>query len=154
MKILYASSPPASGRHPALKINYLRMKIVVVICLFALIVSIPNPCSSQDQVEISGVKYILHNVKKSETVFSLCQKYKVTQKDILQANPGLSAILQTGSTVKIPVKKMVPEEPVKVEAARPAQVDAELYYKILNTANGLHIESEEEERLKKEKKLI
>lgn len=104
------------------------MKIIVVICVFALIISIPNPCFSQNQVEISGVKYILHNVKKSETVFSLCQKYKVTQKDILQANPGLSAILQTGSTVKIPVKKMVAEEPVKVEVARSAKVDTELYY--------------------------
>lgn len=104
------------------------MKIFVVICLFALIVSIPNPCSSQNQVEISGVKYILHNVKKSETVFSLCHKYKVTQKEILQANPGLTAILQAGSTIKIPVKKVEADEPVKVEAAKPAQVDTELYY--------------------------
>jgi len=104
------------------------MKIFVLVCLFALIISIPEPCSSQNQVEIAGVKYIVHNVKKSETVFSLCQKYQVTQKDILQANPGLSAILQAGSTVKIPVKKSVTEEPAKVEMARPAQVETELYY--------------------------
>ncbi|MBV5335310.1 MAG: LysM peptidoglycan-binding domain-containing protein, partial [Sulfuricurvum sp.] len=85
------------------------MKILVVICLFALIFSIPNPCFSQKQVEISGVKYILHSVSKSETVFSLCQKYKVSQKDILQANPGLSGVLKAGTTVKIPVATVTPE---------------------------------------------
>jgi LysM repeat protein/ABC-type branched-subunit amino acid transport system substrate-binding protein len=104
------------------------MKIFVVICLFTLIISIPDPGFSQELVEISGVKYVLHSVKKSETVFSLCQKYKVTQKEILQANPGLAAVLQTGSTVKIPVKKIEAKEPVKVEVTKPAQVDTEVYY--------------------------
>ena len=104
------------------------MKIFVLICLFALIISIPDPCSSQNQVEISGVKYVLHTVKKSETVFSLCQKYKVTQKEILQANPGLTAVLQAGATIKIPVKKVEANESVKVEVAKPAQVDTEVYY--------------------------
>jgi len=104
------------------------MKIFVLICLFALSISIPNPCSSQNQVDISGVKYVLHTVKKSETVFSLCQKYKVTQKEILQANPGLTAVLQAGATIKIPVKKVEANESVKVEVAKPAQVDTEVYY--------------------------
>lgn len=104
------------------------MKIIVVICLFALIISIPNPCFSQKEVEISGVKYVLHTVKKSETVFSLCREYKVTQKEILQANPGLTAVLQAGSTIKIPVIKVEADEPVKVEVAKPATVDTEVYY--------------------------
>ena len=90
------------------------MKLLVVICLFVLSISIFNPCFSQKQVEISGVKYILHTVTKSESVFSLCQKYKVSQKDIMQANPGLSAVPKAGTTVKIPVAT-VSQEPKKPE---------------------------------------
>jgi LysM repeat protein len=104
------------------------MKLFLAICLFSLFISLPHSGFSQKEVEISGVKYVLHSVKKSETVFSLCQKYKVTQKEILQANPGLAAVLQTGSMVKIPIKKAEVNEPVKTEVAKPAQIDTELYY--------------------------
>ncbi|MBA4411403.1 MAG: hypothetical protein C0397_18535 [Odoribacter sp.] len=104
------------------------MKLFLAVCLFLLLIAMPHSGFSQKEVEISGVKYILHTVKKSETVFSLCQKYKVTQKEILQANQGLAAVLQTGSTIRIPVKKVEAEAPAKVEIAKPAQVDTELYY--------------------------
>ncbi|BBE19944.1 LysM-repeat proteins and domains [Aquipluma nitroreducens] len=105
------------------------MKLLVVICLFVLSISIFNPCFSQKQVEISGVKYILHTVIKSETVFNICQKYKVSQKDIMQANPGLPGILKAGSTVKIPVAT-VSQETEKPEPAGEAQpaTEEEFYY--------------------------
>jgi LysM repeat protein/ABC-type branched-subunit amino acid transport system substrate-binding protein len=103
------------------------MKLVALIFVFTLFISVPNPCFSQKQVEISGVKYILHTVTKSETVFSLCQKYKVSQKDILQANPGLSGILKAGTTVKIPVATVSPE-PKKQEPVTQAQPAAEEEY--------------------------
>lgn len=105
------------------------MKLLGIICLFVLILSIPNPCFSQKQVEISGVKYILHTVTKSESVFSLCQKYKVSQKDIMLANPGLSAVPKAGTTVKIPVANGTPE-PKKQEPVTQAQptTEEEYYY--------------------------
>jgi LysM repeat protein/ABC-type branched-subunit amino acid transport system substrate-binding protein len=103
------------------------MKLFAVIFVFTLFISIPDACFSQKQVEISGVKYILHTVTKSETVFSLCQKYKVSQKDILQANPGLSGILKSGSTVKIPVAVVSPE-PKKQEPVTQAKPEAEEEY--------------------------
>jgi LysM repeat protein/ABC-type branched-subunit amino acid transport system substrate-binding protein len=104
------------------------MKILVFICLITFAFSIPDPCFAQNPVEISGTKYMLHTVKKSETVFSICQKYKVTQKEILQANPGLSAVLQTGSTVRIPVKNTEVEEPAKTKPTPPVRDDIEVYY--------------------------
>ena len=105
------------------------MKLVAVICLFVLVFSVPNPCFSQKQVEISGVKYIIHTVGKNESVFSLCQKYKVSQKDILQANPGISGIVKAGSTVKIPIAVVAPE-PKKQEPVAQAQpaIEEEYYY--------------------------
>jgi len=104
------------------------MKLVVIICLFVLSISIPNPCFSQKQVEISGVKYILHSVSKSETVFSLCQKYKVSQKDILQANPGLSGVLKAGTTVKIPVATVTPVTKKQDPVTQTQSATEEEYY--------------------------
>ncbi len=105
------------------------MKLLVVICLFVLSISIFNPCFSQKQIEISGVKYILHTVTKSETVFNICQKYKVSQKDMMLANPGLPGILKAGSTVKIPVAT-VSQEPKKTEPVAQTQpaIEEEFYY--------------------------
>ena len=105
------------------------MKLIAVICLSVFIFLVPNPCFSQKQVEISGVKYILHNVTKSETVFSLCQRYKISQKDIMQANPGLSGILKAGSTIKIPVATVESvskkQEPI---IQSPSTTEEEYYY--------------------------
>lgn len=109
------------------------MKLFALIFVFALSISISNSCFSQKQVEISGVKYVLHTVTKGETVFTLCQKYKVSQKDIMAANPGLSAILKAGSTVKVPVGVAAAEtkkaEPVTSQE-QPATEEEYYYHKV------------------------
>lgn len=106
------------------------MKLFLSFCVLSLLFLNPTVGFSQKEnlkeVEISGVKYVLHNVKKSETIFSLCQKYKVTQNDLKQANPGLTTVLQAGSTVKIPVGKVVPEP--KKEETKVQSVNTEEYY--------------------------
>lgn len=103
------------------------MKLIFAFCLLVFVISVPHSGFSQKEVEISGVRYVLHTVTKSETVFSLCQKYKVTQKDLLLANPGLTAVLQAGSTVKIPVGKVV-AEPKRQEPKVKKAPDEEIYY--------------------------
>jgi LysM repeat protein len=107
------------------------MKLFILSCFFSLLLLNPSVGFSQKEnpkeVEISGVKYVLHTVKKSETVFSLCQKYKVTQSDLKQANPGLTTILQAGSTIKIPVGK-VDLEPKKQETNATQPTEEEYYY--------------------------
>jgi LysM repeat protein/ABC-type branched-subunit amino acid transport system substrate-binding protein len=109
------------------------MKLFALIFVFALSISISNSCFSQKQVEISGVKYVLHTVTKGETVFTLCQKYKVSQKDIMAANPGLSAILKAGTTVKVPVGVATAEtkkaEPVTSQE-QPATEEEYYYHKV------------------------
>jgi LysM repeat protein/ABC-type branched-subunit amino acid transport system substrate-binding protein len=102
------------------------MKQLVIICL-TIFLAFSTSVSAQKEVEISGVKYILHSVTKSETVFSLCQKYHVTPNDIQAANPGLNGILRVGSTVKIPVGKVEPEQK-KTERITVKDNDQEYYY--------------------------
>ena len=104
------------------------MKLFAVVLAFTLFISITDACFSQKQVEILGVKYILHTVAKNETVFNLCQKYKVSQKDIMQANPGLSAILKSGTTVKIPVAEFAPESKKQEPVTKAQSVAEEEYY--------------------------
>lgn len=109
------------------------MKLFALIFVFALSISISYPCFSQKQVEISGVKYVLHTVTKGETVFTLCQKYKVSQKDIMSANPGLSAILKAGTTVKVPAGAAAPETKKVVPVAsqeQPATEEEYYYHKV------------------------
>lgn len=105
------------------------MKVFCTIWLFAFVFALANPCFSQKQVEISGVKYILYSASKDESVFSICQKYKVSQADLLKANPGLPAVLKAGTTVKIPAGPIAVEEPKKTEpVAKAIQTTEDEYY--------------------------
>ncbi len=106
------------------------MKVFSAICLFVFAVSIASPCLAQKQVEISGVKYILYSSSKGESVFSICQKYKVSQADLLKANPGLPAVLKAGTTVKIPAGTATVEEPLKTQPETKAvqTIEDEYYY--------------------------
>jgi len=105
------------------------MKVFSAVWLFVFAISVSNPCFSQKQVEIAGVKYILHNASKDESVFSICQKYKVSQADILKANPGLPAVLKAGTTVKIPAGTVAAEtKKVEQPVAQSAQPTADEYY--------------------------
>jgi LysM repeat protein/ABC-type branched-subunit amino acid transport system substrate-binding protein len=111
------------------------MKLCLLFCLFLMLSVISTPVFSQNsgekEVEISGTKYILHTVKKSETSFSLCQKYQVSQADLQKANPGLTAVLEAGATIKIPKGKVV-SEPQVVENKTQAQPTEEYYYHKVN----------------------
>lgn len=109
------------------------MKYLPVFGLLIWILAVSPDAAAQKEVVADGVKYVEHTVTKSETVFSICQKYKVSQKELMQANPGLTAILQAGSVVRIPVGKVTVSEPAKIENHTPVTQTAgqpaeEIYY--------------------------
>ncbi len=49
-------------------------------------------------------KYQVHNVVKGETVFSICQKYQVTEQQLVQLNPDIKSGLKDGMVLKIKEK--------------------------------------------------
>lgn len=114
------------------------MKLIFSFFLFLSLLLNGINAYSQTEVEVSGKKYLLHPVKKGETTFSLCQKYKVTFDELKAANPELTAVLKSGSTVKIPVKtesgqqKSTPEIEKKAEPVQKKEIkqtaEAEYYY--------------------------
>lgn len=100
------------------------MKLLISICVLTLVLLNPTIGFSQKKLENSGEKYVLHTVSKSETVFSICQKYQITQKEIQQANPGLTAVLQAGTVVKIPERNS-PANNIQIEKKTAENVQAE-----------------------------
>ncbi|MFC2104567.1 LysM peptidoglycan-binding domain-containing protein [Bacteroidota bacterium] len=57
---------------------------------------------SKDKVIIGGQHYYVHIVKKGETLFSLSNAYKISQKEIAKENPEIFLGLQIGQALKIP----------------------------------------------------
>ncbi|HXB39202.1 MAG TPA: LysM peptidoglycan-binding domain-containing protein [Bacteroidia bacterium] len=49
-------------------------------------------------------KYVIHNVAKGETVFSICQKYQITEQQLSQLNPDIKNGLKEGLVLKIKEK--------------------------------------------------
>ena len=59
------------------------------------------PVSAQEMVVIGGVKYIIHDVVKGETLYSLAKRYGVTVDDIKRDNSSLVNGLKAGQRIKI-----------------------------------------------------
>lgn len=104
------------------------MKFFISICLFILLFLNVQPGYSQKEVEFSGNTYLLHKVKKSETIYGLCQKYKVTQEELKAANFGLTSVLNTGDILKIPVKKEIATQKPETQAVNAVATEPEYYY--------------------------
>ncbi|MCD6354194.1 MAG: LysM peptidoglycan-binding domain-containing protein [Prolixibacteraceae bacterium] len=65
-------------------------------------------------VVIHGEKFVLHQVRTGETIFSITRKFKVDSLQLMQNNPGLAEGLKIGDILKIPyhTKLKLKEKPV------------------------------------------
>lgn len=52
-------------------------------------------------------KYLTHTVSKGETVFSICQKYKITEQQLTQLNPTAKTGIKEGELLKIKEKELI-----------------------------------------------
>lgn len=62
----------------------------------------PTVEKSTEKVRIEGQIYYVHNVKKGETIYSLCKVYKVSEETLLKYNPQLAGGLKIGYVLKVP----------------------------------------------------
>ncbi len=69
--------------------------------------------SQQKRITENGKTYIVHTVRKGETLFSLSKAYEIEQKELLNANPNLIFGLKTGENLKVPVAELRKEEVVQ-----------------------------------------
>jgi len=81
----------------------IRLLILLVNLIIVTTISAQNTQVSVVQT-IDGKKYLQHLVQSGETIFSICKKYEVEQKDLLGANPNLVTGLKQGESIRIPFK--------------------------------------------------
>ncbi len=72
-------------------------------------------------VVIAGKRYVIHIVKRGETLFNISKVYDVAYDSITKANPFvIPAALEIGSALKIPYNEpIVPAEPKKTQVVLP-----------------------------------
>jgi LysM repeat protein/ABC-type branched-subunit amino acid transport system substrate-binding protein len=63
----------------------------------------------QDNLELDG-EYVLYTVPKKQTLYSISKEFNTTIGEILDVNPELADGLKVGSTIRIPVPKMLDNE--------------------------------------------
>ncbi len=60
-------------------------------------------------VSNSGSSFLVHSVKKKETLFSIANLYNIDVNTLIAANPGSDAGIKKGQDLRIPIKKEVVE---------------------------------------------
>lgn len=90
------------------------MKIIIgmraLILLMILLIVNNNAWSqvvverSKDKVIISGVPYIIHQVKKGETAYSISRAYGITVEELTKENPPAVYGVNEGQSLRIPLK--------------------------------------------------
>ncbi len=63
-----------------------------------------------EKTTVPGGDYIMHQVQKGETLYSLSKKYHVHIDEIIDANQLEDPVLKSGQTLRIPVKKEKTED--------------------------------------------
>lgn len=71
-----------------------------------------------EQLAIDG-NYLIHEVRKGETVYGIAKMYEITQGDLKAENPGIENGISIGQKLKIPVAKIQKKDTV---ATMPAVV--------------------------------
>lgn len=57
-----------------------------------------------------GRKFLMHEVLKKETLYSISNKYNIDINDLIAANPGSDLGVKKGQTLRIPIKTEAPKE--------------------------------------------
>lgn len=83
------------------------------IVLLLLVICCSLQLNAQERrIQENGKNYLIHEVQKGETIFSLSKAYNLDKKELLNANPDLIFGLKTGQELRIPVDEIEKEEPL------------------------------------------
>lgn len=104
------------------------MKLIISICAFVLFILNAQAGYSQKEIDVSGKKYLLHKVEKGETTFGICQQFKVTQAELMAANPEINGGLKTGITIKIPQREGTTHAEPTQPTSKATAAEPEYYY--------------------------
>lgn len=88
------------------------MKVLRHVIALLFLMNLANFSFSQQLKEneivvIRGEKFVLHQVRTGETVFSISQKFGVERSELIKNNPEISEGLKIGDIIKIPYREGV-----------------------------------------------
>lgn len=80
------------------------MRLLLFVMFFFSISGIMNGQNLKENelVVIQGEKFILHQVRTGETIYSISRNFKVVSSELLKYNPNISGGLSIGDILKIP----------------------------------------------------
>ena len=76
--------------------------VLSVLMVLATAVTYAQELNDNELVIINGQKYIIHQVKPGETIYSLSRNFRVEPAMIMRSNPGVEDGLNIGDMLKIP----------------------------------------------------
>ena len=81
-----------------------KIKLTIVVFAVIMLGLLQNINSQHNIITISGKNYIIHIVKKGETLFNISKQYNTVLDSLLSANPGITpSTVKVGEALKIPI---------------------------------------------------
>ena len=100
----------------------LRSAIVLIMAAAPTLALSQVKITISDQiVSVKGEKMYVHNVKKGETIYSICKAYNITADELQRLNPIIGDGLKAGQLLYIPVKYLQAAKTEEPEEVRPDQ---------------------------------
>ena len=82
--------------------KFLRFVLLSILMISAVVIANAQELKDNELVIINGQKYIIHQVKPGETIYSLSRNFRVEPAMIMRSNPGVEDGLNIGDKLKIP----------------------------------------------------
>lgn len=92
--------------------------LVVLLLFFAAFTTFGQETKNPDRVVIGDFRYILHNVQKNETLYSIARLYECSQEEVLAANKNITGVIQKGMVLKIPDRTYQKPQSAKVDESK------------------------------------
>ena len=110
----------------------LRSAIVIIMAAAPTLALSQVKITISDQiVSVKGEKMYVHNVKKGETIYSICKAYNITADELQRRNPVISGGLKEGQLLYIPVSALntpkQEETPVSAQEETPQNPEPQNY---------------------------
>ena len=94
--------------------SFLRIVITLIFVFTLVKFGEAQQLRENEIVVIKGEKYVLHQVRTGETIYSITKKFGVERPELIENNPKLSDGLKIGDIIKIPYREDADlnEEPI------------------------------------------
>ena len=91
---------------------------MVLLLLISACSSFGQSGKNYEKVVIGDFRYILHNVQKNETLYSISRLYGCSQEEVLAANRNITGVIKKGTVLKIPDHSYQKPQSAKIDESK------------------------------------